>query len=161
VVRRVLGSAHPELEDTLQEANIALIRALPSFRAECTAKHFGCRIAALTALTARRRDLARVTPPAEPIDAAADWADGAEVVDSALAARRRQVLRQLLDELPPAQAEALVLHTIVGLTVDEVARSTRTKLETARSRLRLAKAALRARIAADPEASELLQEENA
>jgi RNA polymerase sigma-70 factor (ECF subfamily) len=160
VVRRVLGSKHPDIEDTLQEATIALLRALLTFRGECTAKHFACRVAALTALTTRRRDFARGgSRHSEPVDAA-DWADGAEDVDWFLAARRRQLLRHLLDELPQPQAEALILHSLVGLTMDELARTTHVRLETARSRLRLAKAGLRARIISNPAASDLLQEED-
>jgi RNA polymerase sigma-70 factor (ECF subfamily) len=74
-----------------------------------------------------------------------------------LAASRRGLLRRLLDELPEAQATALVLHCVGGLTLEEVAAATQSPLETARSRLRLGKAALRKKISGNPTASELLE----
>jgi DNA-directed RNA polymerase specialized sigma24 family protein len=43
------------------------------------------------------------------------------------------------------------------MTVEEVAATTQSPLETARSRLQLAKAALRKRIAGDPATAELLE----
>jgi RNA polymerase sigma-70 factor (ECF subfamily) len=91
-------------------------------------------------------------PPPGLVDATAekDWA---------ISARQRRLVRRLLDDLPQAQAEALVLHVVAGLTVGELAGATRVPVETARSRLRLAKAALRDRITSDPAAGELLEEE--
>jgi RNA polymerase sigma factor (sigma-70 family) len=158
VIRRVLGPGHPDLEDTLQEAMLAATRALPTFRGECSARHFGCRIATFVAISSRRRqppltgeisevaDEAMADPPA---DAGTDWA---------LAARRRELVRALLDQLPVPQAEALVLHCVGGLTVEELAAATSVPIETARSRLRLAKGALRLRIAGDAAAAELMED---
>jgi len=60
--------------------------------------------------------------------------------------------------LPVPQAEALVLHSIVGLTVEELASATAVPVETARSRLRLARAALRVRITGDRAALELTED---
>src|SRR5437773_4935562 len=99
VIRRVLGARHPDVEDTLQEATIALVRALPGFRGECSARHFGCRIATLTAISVRRR---RHLPAeggrfgsADGEDAAASAGGAgsadASVPDWALAARRREL----------------------------------------------------------------------
>jgi RNA polymerase sigma-70 factor (ECF subfamily) len=64
----------------------------------------------------------------------------------------------LLDELPEAQAEALVLNCVAGLTLEEVAAVARAPVVTARSRLRGAKTALRERIARDPSLSDLLED---
>src|SRR5260221_2794996 len=68
VVRGVLGSRHPDVEDTLQEAMVAVHLALPGFRGECTTLHFACRIAIQTAMNARRRAAYRThhTPSHEP-----------------------------------------------------------------------------------------------
>lgn len=161
VIRRVLGRAHPDVEDAFQDATIALVRALKGFRGECTARHFGCRIAAFTAITARRR---RGALPESLTGAEDEETPGAahlvaEQRDLALTARRREIVRALLEDLPAAQAEALVLHCIAGLTVTELAGATRVPIETARSRLRLAKAALRLRIAADPTTADLREDE--
>jgi RNA polymerase sigma factor (sigma-70 family) len=156
-VRRVLGAKDPEVDDVFQEATIGLVKALPGFRAECSTRHFGYRIATLAALKARRhrrrdRELSLDDTddgPAPPGVPQQDWA---------LAAHRREVLRRLVDELPESQAEALVLHCVVGLTIDELAAVARSPVETARSRLRLAKAALRERITLDPSLSDLWED---
>jgi RNA polymerase sigma-70 factor (ECF subfamily) len=156
MVRRVLGAHDADVEDVFQEALLALVRALPGFRGDCSTRHFSCRVATLTALKARRRRLGQVE-----MLAAADDEERWEAVDEhdwALSSCRRQLLRTLLDELPAEQAEALTLHYLGGLTVDEAARATGAPAETVRSRLRLAKAALRERAALDPSMSELLED---
>lgn len=156
MVRRVLGGGDPEVEDVFQEALLAVVRALPGFRGECSTRHFACRIATLTALKARRRRYTGI----EEVLASTDEepAESADEHDFVLASCRRQLLRRLLDELPGPQAEALVLHHIAGLTVEEVAGAAGAAVETVRSRLRLAKSALRERIAADPSLFELLED---
>ena len=163
VIRRVLGGRHPDVEDTLQEATIALVRALGSFRGECSVRHFGCRIATLTAIsTYRRRGDTRAESLSDHDDhdgrvggGEGPSSDGGEQVATM---RRRQLVRRLLADLPDVQAEALALHCMAGFTVTELAGATSVPRETARSRLRLAKAALRERIAADPAAAELLED---
>jgi RNA polymerase sigma-70 factor (ECF subfamily) len=156
MVRRVLGPGHPDVDDVLQEAFIGFLHALPSFRGESTTRHFACRIATLSALKARRRQPAdRAYTGPQPDEEC--WAE-ADPHDWALASCRRQLLRQLLDQLPGPQAEAMVLHCVAGLTVDEIAVAMECPAETVRSRLRLAKAVLRERAAADPAMSELLED---
>jgi RNA polymerase sigma-70 factor (ECF subfamily) len=101
-------------------------------------------------MNTRRRDLAqkrawiRDTVDLEHI--AAD-----ELGPEALALRGSlaPIVRDLLDELPEPLAEALALHTVLGYTVGEIAQASRAPVETVRSRLRLAKQALRKRIIAD------------
>lgn len=175
MVRRVLGPGHADVDDVFQEATLGLVRALPAFRADCSTRHFASRIATLTALKARRRrpreaqlsegngDKAgegRGRGALHPDEGAGGWRnEPASEQDWALAARRRDVLLRLLDELPEPQAEALVLHCVAGLTIEEVAEAARAPVETTRSRLRLAKAALRQRIAVDPALSDLLLED--
>ena len=70
---------------------------------------------------------------------------------------RREALAALLDELPGNQAEVLVLHVALGFTIDEIAAAAGRPVETIRSRLRLAKQALRDRIQASPELSDILE----
>jgi RNA polymerase sigma factor (sigma-70 family) len=156
MIRRVLGGSYPEVEDVFQESLMALVKALPAFRGECSTRHFACRVATLTALKARRRKHAGI----QEVLAADDEAPGdlPDQRDFALAACRRQALRRLLDDLPGVQAEALVLHYIAGLTVEEIAGTLGAAVETVRSRLRLAKTALRERLAADPSMLELLED---
>ena len=52
----------------------------------------------------------------------------------------------------------MVLHCVAGMTVEEIAVATECRPETIRSRLRLAKAVLRERAAADPAMAELLED---
>jgi RNA polymerase sigma-70 factor (ECF subfamily) len=70
--------------------------------------------------------------------------------DETLAVRRRQLLRTLFGELPEAQGEAMVLRLALGYAIEEIALISNTPVPVVRSRLRLAKEALRARIEADP-----------
>jgi RNA polymerase sigma-70 factor (ECF subfamily) len=59
------------------------------------------------------------------------------------------VVRELLDTLPQPLADAFALHTVLGYTVVEIAEASGAPIETVRSRLRLARQALRKRILAD------------
>jgi RNA polymerase sigma-70 factor (ECF subfamily) len=151
-VRGVLGVRHPDVEDVLQESMLALCSALDSFRGDCQTSHFACRVAIQTAMNGRRRAAHRQrttpsVPPDELDEIARDELSPAELL---AAARRRQVLRELLDDLPAAQGEVLALHTMLGHSVAETAAITGVPVNTARSRLRAALAMLRERAVADP-----------
>ena len=153
VVRQVLGSRHPEVEDVVQEAVFGVMEALPEFRGECRVMYFASRVALLTAMNARRRLTLRerVTSaaPADDFDElpAGDLSPSAAL----LAARRRRVVAELLTELPAGQAEALAMHCVLGYTIDETAEACRVPPNTVRGRLLTAKAALRKRLEDDPE----------
>lgn len=156
-VRGVLGGGHREIEDVLQESAIGLVNALKTFRGESTVLHFGCRIAVLSALAARRR---LRESGKESVDAREDLpltSHECSPVELVLAARRRALLRELCDALPIAQSEALVLHCVLGFTVEEIADAGQIPPNTVRSRLRVAKETLRARIHADPTLREALE----
>ncbi|MBN2193755.1 MAG: sigma-70 family RNA polymerase sigma factor [Polyangiaceae bacterium] len=142
-VRGVLGAASGEVDDVLQEAYVALLAALPRFRGECTTLHFACRVAVLTAMNARRRRRFAPLPDADGVLEGDGAPNPAEVVDQD---RLRQILRQLIDELPETQAEVLVEHVILGHTTEETATLLGVPLNTVRSRLRRALAALRDRV---------------
>lgn len=151
VVRAVLGGGHPDVADVVQQSLIGLVRALPAFRGECAPEGYAQTIAMRTALLARRRgriDRARRDDNAETEAAVCP---DATPEDDALAARRRVLLRDLLAELPVEQAEALGLRIVLGWSLDEVAIAAGAPLNTIRSRLRLAKEALRRRIEATPD----------
>jgi RNA polymerase sigma-70 factor (ECF subfamily) len=154
---RVLGPGTGDLDDVMQQALEGLLDALPSFRYECRITQFACRIAVLSALLDRRRAglRARVAPDG---DAITEWPDteAPSPADAAMAAQRRAALASLLDDLPPAQAEVLILHCALGFTVAEIAASSGRPAETVRSRLRLAKEALRDRIDASRELADVL-----
>jgi RNA polymerase sigma-70 factor (ECF subfamily) len=150
VVRGVLG-AHPDVEDVLQQAMVAVHYALPTFRAECSVLHFAGRIAAQTALNARRRAgyRTRHTPSVPPEEVAEVAGALGSPADSLAASRRRETLRQLLCELPDVQADVLTLHTMLGYSVEETAAAVGVPVNTVRSRLRTALASLRVRVEGD------------
>jgi RNA polymerase sigma-70 factor (ECF subfamily) len=160
VVRAVLGSAHPETEDIVQDSLLGFLRALASFRGESSVTHFAARIAFRHALEARRRSrsvgnwlseyhrMAEVAAPSPPLPSELLAND-----------RRRAILTELLVDLPKPQAEALLLRAVVGLSVSEIAEGAGCPEETIRSRLRLAKNALRARIDGDARLRESLEDE--
>jgi RNA polymerase sigma factor (sigma-70 family) len=149
--RSILGSGHPDLEDTIQECFVGLVRALPAYRFEGAFSHYALRIAVRTALGARRR--AHVTRAREELE----QAPGDDVAspsiapsDQTLSAERRELLRRLFDELPVAQAQALVMRILFDLSIEEIASASSVSVNTVKTRLRLAKDSLRRRIAGDP-----------
>ncbi|HEY5453805.1 MAG TPA: sigma-70 family RNA polymerase sigma factor [Polyangia bacterium] len=163
IVRKVLGRRHPDVDDVTQDAVIALLTAIMTFRGECSVEHFANRIALLTALASRRRTRARARKVELEMDsfddvavAAVDAGELASPLAGALAARRRLLVRQLLDELPDVIAEALASHFILGYTVDEIAAASSVPANTVWSRLRLGKQALRKKLERDAELAEML-----
>jgi RNA polymerase sigma-70 factor (ECF subfamily) len=153
VARAVMGPRHPEVDDAAQLSLIAFIQALPSFRGECDPALFAARIAVRTAGATRRRVRSRRSCQDDSVDL-----DTMEAPPSELAgARRRALIRSLLDLLPEEQAEALALRVMLGWSLKEIAATTGAPLNTVRSRLRLAKEALRERINDDPVLAESLE----
>jgi RNA polymerase sigma-70 factor (ECF subfamily) len=153
--RGVLGALHQDVEDTAQEAALGFVRALGEYREDCSVLHYATRIGALTALAHRRKLKARGEGQHQELDLDAPSTCDSPA-DALLAAHRRRILRQLTDELPHAQTEALLLHCMLGMSVEEVAAASGAPQNTIKSRLRLAKEALRTRIDADARLRELL-----
>lgn len=155
----LLGRNHPDLEDLAQDVLLAVIGALPDFRGDSTLLHFAVRIAARKSVLVRRRArsvmgwLESFWQGEHPLRQGPSTAH--ELVR---AERQRALLRLLLSELPDAQAEALMLRVVCGHSIEEISSITQTPFNTVRSRLRLAKEALRQRIEAEPRWAELGQE---
>lgn len=147
VARAVLGYADRDLEDVVQESLVGIIHALPTFRAESSVMHFARTIALRRALDQRRSRARRGVS----VELEEELLHGTELnpEQSALAAGRRALLRSLLGELPPEQGEAFAQRVLFGFSTEEIATQMNAPLETVRSRLRLAKVALRARIQND------------
>jgi RNA polymerase sigma factor (sigma-70 family) len=156
----LLGRNHPDLEDLAQDVLLAVIAALPGFRGESTLLHFAVRIAARKAVLVRRRSRSVLA-----------WLEGFWRGEHPLKQppslaheqlredRQRALLRLLLSELPDAQAETLLLRVVCGHSIEEISSITQTPFNTVRSRLRLAKEALRQRIETEPAWAELGQDE--
>jgi RNA polymerase sigma factor (sigma-70 family) len=156
----LLGREHPDIEDLAQDVLLAVVAALPEFRGESTLLHFAVRIAARKSVFVRRRTRSvrgwlesfwRGEFPVRPAPSL-----GHEEIRGE---RRRALLRLLLSELPDVQAEALTLRVVYGHSIEEISSITHTPFNTVRSRLRLAKEALRTRIEAEPQWAELGEED--
>jgi len=142
--RSVLGGGHPDVEDVAQEALLGIVKALPSFRGGSSLVHFARRVAVRRAIDGLR-NAARARRRSAELDESQAAASEPTMLE-----RKHAMWRRLLAELPAAQAEALVLRAVEGHSIEEIAALSDTPIETVRSRLRLAKAALRERIASDP-----------
>lgn len=154
VVRSVLGAHNADVDDVTQESLIGLVRAIGAFRGDCSFVGYASRIAARTAIASRKRshkteskrgdfDEARSVPDSKPPPS-----------ERAVAERRKEIFRDLLEDLPEAQAETMVLRIVLGHSLNEVAEATGAPLNTVRSRLRLAREALKKRIESDPKLRE-------
>ena len=160
IVRRVLGPEHPDLEDVTYEAAYAAVEGLSRFRGEGTVKHFACRVAVLTAMNVRRRDsTAKRARQRETVDFDGLPSDRPGPEQNLLTASLVPIVRDLVATLPQPLAEALTLHVILGYTVPEIVEACGSGEETIRSRLRLAKQALRKRVLGNPGLREVLEAE--
>jgi RNA polymerase sigma factor (sigma-70 family) len=156
-IRVLLGSAHPELEDAVQEALLAIASSLARFRGDSSFLHYARRIAVRTALAQRRAREHGARKLAEA------WADEAVTRPSppeALPFEREQrvaALVRLLDELPEGQAECLAYRVLLEYPLPQIAREIGVPVNTVRSRVRLARNHLRERILSDPALAEFLR----
>jgi RNA polymerase sigma factor (sigma-70 family) len=156
VVRRTLGPSHPDHDDLVQESLLGFIRALDAFRGQCAVVHYARRIALWRVLEDQKRKLSlkRSGATVSLLDEKTAVEEGP--ADSRfLAAKERARLRKLLLTLRPEQAEVLALRHVLDYTIEEIAETTGVPYNTVRSRLRLAKEAMRARIETDPMLCEL------
>lgn len=150
-VRRVLGPAHPFVEDVAHDAAYTVLGHLPEFRGEGTLLNYARRVAMLTALNMRRRDAAQKRArEREAIDPDAIASDGGDPEQRLSTHDFLPAVRELLDTLPEQLAETFALQVVLGYSLAEIASVCNVPLETARSRLRLAKRALRERALAHP-----------
>ena len=141
-----MGSKHRDIDDVTQDAVIALLGALETFRGECSVIHFAQRIAVLTALSARRRirvERRCTDPDAHEIENVPDSGNASPWL-AAVSRRRRELVQQLLDELPDVLAE-------------EIAATASISANTVWSRLRLGKQALRRKLGRDAQLTELFE----
>jgi RNA polymerase sigma-70 factor (ECF subfamily) len=148
-VRAVLGAHHPALDDAIQIALIAFVRALPAFRGECDPVGYARVIAVRAAIATRKRESGfrlRCDASVELDELACGRPTPS---DASSDEQRRRAMRDLLVELPDEQSEALLLRVGLGWSIEEIARETGVPINTVRSRLRLAKERLRARIEED------------
>lgn len=157
VVRAVLGAQHPDVDDAFQLALIGFVQALPAFRGECDPAGYATTIAVRTALAVRRRSKTERTRREDAAESDALAHHGPSPRDQAEATKRKEMLRDLLGELAPEQGETLAMRVVLGWSLQEIAERTGAPLNTVRSRLRLAKEALKKRIESNPTLYEMLE----
>lgn len=162
-VRSLLGRNDADAEDFAQEAALVVLAALPSFRGESTVLRFATRTAVLVAMNARRKRAAskrgsKVTSSERDLDELGAASDSPE--QRLARARATAAVRELLLTLPAPQAEALALHCVAGSSLAEIAEASGAPLQTVKSRLRLARQALREKLDAEPALLELLEGES-
>lgn len=157
----LMGTSHPDVDDVVQQSLIGLVQALPAFRGECSPAHYASRIVARTVVAAKHRAKLRGErrDDAVELDEVVDLRQAAPG-EALLAERRRATVRDLLAEIPEEQAETFAMRIGLGFSLPEVASATGVPLNTVRSRIRLAKQALKRRIDADPVLLELLEVES-
>jgi RNA polymerase sigma-70 factor (ECF subfamily) len=149
VARSILGPSDMGLEDAIQDGLLSLMHALPTFRRDCSIRRYANRIAARTALLARRRSRAtreregRFSHDERP----AAYIDGSRDLER----RRKTFVHRMFDVLPEAQAEVLALRFLLGYSLDEISVAVGAPVNTVRSRIRLAKEVMRAHLENDPE----------
>jgi len=156
----ILGASDPDLDDVVQQSLIGFVQALPAFRGECGPARFASRIVARTACAARRRRAVQASRRVDEVDVDALEALSPSQPSALVAERRRAALRELLADIPEEQAETLSLRVVFGFSLEEVAETTGVPVNTVRSRVRLAKEALRSRIDERPALRELLEVES-
>lgn len=157
--RALLGPTHADADDVVQQSLIAVVQAMPAFRGDCTPTHYALRITARIAMAARRRTLLKAERSGDEEELLAVVSDAPDAMELALAERRRTLLRRLMDSLPEEQAETLALRVVLGFSLPEVAAATGAPINTVRSRVRLAKEALRRAIEGDPMLADALEVE--
>jgi RNA polymerase sigma-70 factor (ECF subfamily) len=160
-IRHRLGARHEgAADDVLQETWISVARAAPRYvpTARFTTWLFTvARNRVIDHLRAQVGAMVSIDAPLPGFDAGEDpgerWTDrvAADAADGPLARiesrQQAQAFLEALAQLPEAQREAFVLQAEGGLSVDEVASATGVGPETAKTRLRYARAKLRTLLA--------------
>jgi RNA polymerase sigma-70 factor (ECF subfamily) len=138
VCRGVMSRDNPEVEDAIQDCLIDIARSLPHFRFEGSAAHYVTKIALRSAIASRDRARARAKHHAalEPSQLPVGSIDGAPGAHA-------ELVRGLLDDLNDAQAQALIMRTMLGYSIEEIASMTGVSVNTVKTRLRLGKVQLR------------------
>ncbi|MDC0714679.1 sigma-70 family RNA polymerase sigma factor [Stigmatella sp. ncwal1] len=137
---RYLVKGDSEAEDLAQEALLAVLRGLPSYRGEGTFRSWTDRVVARTVFSGLKRE--RNENPRRSEEAVELVAvPSADAPLDEYVHRRHMVT--LLDRIPAEQRHALVLHHVMELSVPEIASELGVPFETVRSRLRLGRTALR------------------
>jgi RNA polymerase sigma factor (sigma-70 family) len=155
-IRHRLGAQHEgAADDVLQETWISVAKAAPRYVATARFTTWLFTVARNRVIDHLRAQSNAMLSIDAPLAAGGDdddgerWADrvAADAADGPLARiesrQQADAFLEALAQLPDAQREAFVLQAEGGLSIDEVASATGVGAETAKTRLRYAKAKLR------------------
>ena len=139
---RGLGVTPASLDDVVQETFVLVHRRLAEFEGRSSLRTWVSGIL-LNVVRHHRRSMARKSPHElsreEPTDVASLQAGGRTPHESAELAEGTRLLQRILDTLDEDKREVLVLAELEELPVPEIAEALGLKLNTAYSRLRLAR----------------------
>ena len=145
--RQIMGQRE-DAEDAAQEAMHDFARDLGGLREPAAVVAFARRLTARVALrhrARRKRDSERVREMA--LDGSAPRSQSAS---TGIAEEQAERLRDHIEQLPEAQALAIVMQHMLGYRPAEIAAATGVPVNTVRSRVRLAREALARSLAQDP-----------
>jgi RNA polymerase sigma-70 factor (ECF subfamily) len=149
---RVLGRREPEHEDLVQSSFEQIILTLSERRyaQACSLKTWASTITAhvaLKALRTRYRQRKLFNTLVEPQEITERSSGDEDVERNVALARELERLRGLLSEISPDQAEAVLLHDLMGHALAEIATITGVSIAAAQSRLVRGRKELSARLA--------------
>lgn len=133
---RALGVPAGAVDDVVQDVFLVVHRRLGEFEGRSTLKTWIAGIV-LNVVRSHRRAFARdrgEVLPEEPVDPS-----GKSPGELALEREALRILRRILDDMPEEQRTVFVLAEIEGLEVGEIAGALGLNVNTAHSRLRLAR----------------------
>jgi RNA polymerase sigma-70 factor (ECF subfamily) len=156
MIDRLVGPS-PDLEDLVQTTFVEAMHTIGRYRGEASFKTWLTSIAIHVAQHHLRAGRLRRHASLELVPEDCLAAPTPDVDGKLDEQRIAQRLHALLDRIPARQRVALLLFTIDGRPVEEVAALTGTSQVTTRSRLFLGRRALRALIKADPQLSQMAE----
>ena len=119
-------------EDAVQEALIKIWKHLPSFRLRSSIKTWLVRIV----INEVKQQTRKKKLPMIPIEEANEVIGELDDAESPLIrSEERKRLKQVLNELPPEQREAIILRYFSDMSIPEIAAATNNPVDTVKSRL--------------------------
>jgi len=152
---RLLVDGHPDAGDLVQQCMLAIIEGLGGYSGSGSLEGWAggiCYRVVMRQMKRRRRSDRMLVPMPESVEAQA-----ADPASESVRARVGETLERHLARLPESRRAAVVLHAVYGYKVSEVAGITEAAVDTVRDRLRTGLRDLRASLARDPVARDLLK----
>ena len=145
---RRLGVPASAADDVVQEVFLVLHRRLPEYDGRASMQSWVYGILANT-VRDYRRSFRRKQAPLVPTERDEDWGPASSQASPELRAQQGQdvaLLMDLLDELPEAQRDLIVLADLEQMSVPEICRCLGGNSNTVYSRLRVAREQLKSKL---------------